>query len=62
MLVERVGSDGSYAYVDQFRPKPLEFHGTRDYIDGVIFGIQLMGGPRFIPKMVEKEVDHAIQG
>ena len=34
---------------------PMKLHGTRDYIDGVIFGIQLMGGPKFIPKLVEKE-------
>ena len=32
---------------------PLVFHGTRDYIDGVIFALELMGHEKFTPKMVD---------
>lgn len=33
----------------------LRFHGTRDYIDGVIFALELLGHERFYPLMTEDD-------
>lgn len=61
-----VDSDGAFiAYVDQYTYRTvnslntaaaLVFHGTRDYVDGVIFAFELMGLPKFTPKMIEHGV------
>lgn len=33
---------------------PMVFHGTRDYIDGVIFALEITERGQFYPLMVEK--------
>jgi hypothetical protein len=35
--------------------EPLEFHGTKDFIDGIIIGIQLMGGRSLHPRWWTKQ-------
>lgn len=37
---------------------PLILHGTRDYVEGAIFALQLLGHERFTPRLVgeKKEV------
>lgn len=39
----------------------IVFTGTRDYMDGIVFGMELLGQPRYEPELVEKEVAHGIQ-